>query len=77
MNKKTWHDLLKGNFSAGETKMMVSSIEIVEEVAGTYGFATQPEVKMVAKVGLMSLNGKQVVIEGDAQLVYDILERLK
>lgn len=81
MDHRSWMNLLKTQFKVGEQKLIMAGIDITyESTPGYYGtFSTiKEQTQMMAKVTLMSHYGpERVTIEGDAELVHTILEKLK
>lgn len=82
MDSKSWMNLLKTQFKIGEQKMLVAGgLDITyETVDGYYSSfsAISRQTRMVARIILMShYSPERVLIEGDAELVHAILEKLK
>lgn len=81
MDSKSWMNLLKTQFNIGEQKMLAGGLDITyETVDGYYSSfsAISRQTRMVARIILMShYSPERVLIEGDAELVHTILEKLK
>lgn len=81
MDSKSWMNLLKTQFVVGEKKLITSGIDITHEAVDVYysaHMALKQPTRMVARVQLMRhYSPERVTIEGDAELVHAILEKLK
>ena len=81
MDSKSWMNLLKTQFVLGEKKRRATGLNMTHETIdpyySSYG-SIRPNLRLVAKVVLYNHYGpERVSIEGDANLVHAILEKLK
>lgn len=81
MDSKSWMNLIKTQFVIGEKKLAAMGMDMTHETIdpyySSYG-SIRPNLRFVAKVTLFNYYGpERVSIEGDAELVHAILEKLK
>lgn len=81
MDSRSWSNLVKTQFVIGEKKLNTSGIDITHEAVDVYysaHMALKQPIRMIAKVRLVNhYSPENVTIEGDAELVHAILEKLK
>lgn len=81
MDNKSWMNLIKTTYNVNDKRLSVFGVDIsYESVEGYYSSfsAISRQTRMIAKVTLADhYSPERVTIEGDANLVHTILEKLK